>query len=154
MRLLLLLTAWIGLTLPAAAQALQFRLVAENAGTPADELPLRAAAAGDGERTIRVEKTVLLDQTGVETAEVQEDGVRPETYLILLILTDAGRQSFARATRENVGRRLAIIVDGVVQSAPVLRDEISGGRAQISGRFSHREVKELVARMNLAARKK
>jgi preprotein translocase subunit SecD len=53
--------------------------------------------------------------------------------------------AFARVTRENVQRRLAIIVDGKLLSAPVIRDPIETGQAVISGHFSEREALELTA---------
>lgn len=54
-----------------------------------------------------------------------------------------GTEKFEDITRRNVQKRLAIILDEVVKSAPVIRERISGGRAQISGRFSMEEAKEL-----------
>jgi len=64
---------------------------------------------------------------------------------VLIEFDDAGAKVFARVTRENVGRQMAIILDGVVYSAPVIRDAITGGRASISGSFTHSEANELRA---------
>ncbi len=54
-----------------------------------------------------------------------------------------GTKKFAEVTRKNVGRRLAILLDGKVKSAPVIREPISGGSAQITGRFTVEEARDL-----------
>ncbi len=54
-----------------------------------------------------------------------------------------GAEIFDRITAENVGRQLAIILDGVVYSAPRIQDRISGGNAQITGNFTHDEAAKL-----------
>jgi preprotein translocase subunit SecD len=54
-----------------------------------------------------------------------------------------GARIFERITGENVGRQLAIVLDGVVHSAPSIRDRISGGNAQITGSFTHDEAAKL-----------
>ncbi|MCS7278378.1 MAG: protein translocase subunit SecD [Aquificaceae bacterium] len=57
-------------------------------------------------------------------------------------LTDRGSRLFAQATEQNIGRRLAIVLDKRVLSAPVIRSRISD-RGQISGNFTPEEAKEL-----------
>jgi preprotein translocase subunit SecD len=51
--------------------------------------------------------------------------------------------SFARATGENVGRQLAIILDNTVTSAPSIRERIAGGEANITGTFTQQEALDL-----------
>jgi SecD/SecF fusion protein len=58
-------------------------------------------------------------------------------------LDSKGAEIFAEVTRENIGRRLAIVLDGELYSAPVIRGEIPGGRGQITGRFDLKEAQEL-----------
>lgn len=55
---------------------------------------------------------------------------------------DAARR-LARVTGENIGQQLAIVVDGKLISAPVIRDPIDGGRAYISGQFTQQQAEEL-----------
>jgi preprotein translocase subunit SecD len=55
----------------------------------------------------------------------------------------AGAKDFEQITTENVGRRLAIILDNTVYSAPVIKQPISGGAAVIEGRFSIEEARDL-----------
>ncbi len=58
-------------------------------------------------------------------------------------LNSEGVAKFSRVTAANVGRRLAIILDGVVQSAPVIESAISSADARITGSFSQQEVMDL-----------
>ena len=62
-----------------------------------------------------------------------------------------GTKIFAELTKNNVNKPLAIYLDGIPISAPVVREEISSGRAQISGNFTLSEAKQLVARLNQGA---
>jgi SecD/SecF fusion protein len=65
-----------------------------------------------------------------------------------LELTAAGARRFERLTEQNVGRPLAIVLDGRIQSAPVIRSAIPDGRASISGRFSREEAIRLANALN------
>lgn len=64
---------------------------------------------------------------------------------------DEGSGIFEDLTRENVGKRLAIYLDGAPISAPVVQEAISGGKAQITGNFTVGEARELVRRLNAGA---
>ncbi len=59
-----------------------------------------------------------------------------------------GARKFERVTADNVGKRLAIVLDGVVYSAPNIQERIGGGRAQITGRFTSSEANELAIVLN------
>lgn len=62
-----------------------------------------------------------------------------------------GANLFDKATAESVGEQLAIVLDGVVVSAPVVQERISGGNAQISGRFSVPEAQRLAIMLRAGA---
>ena len=62
---------------------------------------------------------------------------------ISLSFNTKGAEDFARVTRRNVGRQLAIVLDDVLYCAPNIREAITGGNAQISGNFSEEEVKSI-----------
>ncbi|MCL4147410.1 UNVERIFIED_CONTAM: hypothetical protein GTU68_056435, partial [Idotea baltica] len=62
---------------------------------------------------------------------------------VTLKLNSAGRSTFGRITSDNIGRQLAIILDGTVQSYPVIRGAITGGTAQITGGFTREEAHQL-----------
>lgn len=64
-------------------------------------------------------------------------------YEISLQMTQSGKERFATITRQNLHKRLAIVLDGKVYSAPVIQSEITQGQASISGRFTQREAIEL-----------
>jgi len=66
-------------------------------------------------------------------------------------LNAEGAQRFGTLTQANVGKRLAIVLDGVVQSAPNIREPINGGRGQISGSFSADDAKYLATMLRAGA---
>ncbi|MDP8903996.1 MAG: protein translocase subunit SecD [Chloroflexota bacterium] len=66
-------------------------------------------------------------------------------------LRERGAQLFSEWTSQNVGRQFAIVLDGTVVSAPVVRTPITGGRGQISGAFTLSEVNRLVAVLRYGA---
>lgn len=70
---------------------------------------------------------------------------------ISIEFTDEGATLFAQITKENVGKPLAIYLDGAPISIPNVSEEITGGRAQITGRFTAEEAKTLVSRLNSGA---
>jgi len=91
---------------------------------------------------ILLKDKTLMSGDAVKTAHVRIGGTFNEPY-VALDLTDRGARIFEKITRENVGKRLAIVLDGIVRSAPVIREKISGGHAQITGSFTHEEAADL-----------
>ena len=71
--------------------------------------------------------------------------------IVNLNFNDEGAKLFEQITRDNVGKTVAIYLDGAVISAPVVREAITGGQAQISGSFTPEEGKLLVGRLNSGA---
>jgi protein-export membrane protein SecD len=71
--------------------------------------------------------------------------------LVSLELADEGAEIFAALTKKNLGKRLAIYLDGAPISVPVVQAEITGGKAQISGNFTPESAKLLVGRLNAGA---
>jgi preprotein translocase subunit SecD len=70
---------------------------------------------------------------------------------VALQFNDEGSKLFESITGANVGKVVAIYLDGAVISAPVVREAISGGTATISGNFTPQEARELVGRLNSGA---
>ncbi len=68
-----------------------------------------------------------------------------------LELTSEGAILFGKITKRNIGHPLAIFLDGAPISAPMVREEITGGKATISGNFTPQSGKELVGRLNAGA---
>jgi len=87
-----------------------------------------------------VKKEPELTGAGLRDAYVGYDAAKP---VVNLELNREGARIFDEVTGRNVGRRLAIVLDGVVKSAPVIRTRIPDGKAQISGHFTVEEAKEL-----------
>jgi preprotein translocase subunit SecD len=86
-------------------------------------------------------RTVLTGET-LTSAEVRYDQDYNEPY-VAITFDRVGASIFQQITRENIKKRLAIVLDKNVYSAPVIQDEISGGRAQITGRFTTEEARDL-----------
>ncbi|MFH1876485.1 MAG: protein translocase subunit SecD [Candidatus Omnitrophota bacterium] len=70
---------------------------------------------------------------------------------VKLQFTAEGAKKFSKATEENVGRRLAIILDGTVMSAPGIREAIGSGQAEITGDFSMDDATVLTSVLNSGA---
>jgi protein-export membrane protein SecD len=71
--------------------------------------------------------------------------------LVSLQFTNEGANIFAQLTKENLQKPIAIYLDGQLISAPVVQDEITSGKAQITGKFTVEEAKKLVERLNAGA---
>jgi preprotein translocase subunit SecD len=89
-----------------------------------------------------LKKRTLLTGEYITDARVSIDSQYGEPY-VSLSFDNRGARIFERVTGGNVGKRLAIILDGNVYSAPVIRDRIGGGKAQITGSFGIDEAKDL-----------
>jgi preprotein translocase subunit SecD len=86
-------------------------------------------------------KATALTGEYITDARVQIDQYN-EPY-VSLSFDSRGARIFEQLTGENIKKRLAIVLDGKVNSAPVIQDRISGGKAQITGRFTMDEAKDL-----------
>ncbi len=62
---------------------------------------------------------------------------------VSMTMNAEGAKEWARLTKENIGRSVAIVLDGMVYSAPTVQVEITGGRSQITGHFTPEEAKDL-----------
>jgi preprotein translocase subunit SecD len=71
--------------------------------------------------------------------------------IVVLEFDKEGAEIFARLTSENIGKLIAIYLDGAPISIPVVREVITGGEATISGSFTPEEAKQLVGRLNSGA---
>ncbi|MBL7045827.1 MAG: protein translocase subunit SecD [Parcubacteria group bacterium] len=71
--------------------------------------------------------------------------------IVVLEFNSEGAELFGKITRENVGEVLAIFLDGVPISTPVIQSEITGGSATITGNFAPEEGRELVRNLNFGA---
>ncbi|MCG2703304.1 MAG: protein translocase subunit SecD [Candidatus Omnitrophica bacterium] len=125
---------------------LEFRLVAE------DEEKLREAIGGDVPAGYELkydedEKALLLENVAVMTGDTLSGAVMSRDQYgrpsVKLEFTDKGARMFSNVTGANVNRRLAIVLDGEIYSAPSIRERISGGNAEITGSFNVEQAKDL-----------
>ncbi|MBU2591249.1 MAG: protein translocase subunit SecD [Nitrospinae bacterium] len=89
-----------------------------------------------------LKKKVMMTGEYITSADVRIDTQYNEPYVIVSF-DKIGGKLFGKITRENVGRHLAIVLDGNIYSAPVIREEIGGGSAQITGSFTTEEAHDL-----------
>ena len=90
-----------------------------------------------------VESHVLMTGDMLSKAMVDFNSSQFGQPVIAFELTKEGEGLFGSITEENVQRRLAIVLDGVVQSAPVIKSAIRGGRGIIEGSFTVEQAKDL-----------
>jgi SecD/SecF fusion protein len=126
---------------------LEFRLVADP-GDPPNEAETLPMQKGGG--TIQVQKRVMVDGEDLVDAQQsfdQQSGEPDVSFRFNL----RGGQRFGQATSANVGRPFAIVLDGKVISAPVIRSPITGGTGQITGNFSLEEASSLAILLRAGA---
>ncbi|HWP35857.1 MAG TPA: protein translocase subunit SecD [Thermodesulfobacteriota bacterium] len=134
---------------------LEFKLVVDDpaalaqalAGTPPPGTQLLYERRVDRETRVERREPILVEREAVLTgdtvtgARVQRDQFNQPS--VGLTFNARGARIFADLTSANVGRRLAIVLDDTVYSAPVIREPITGGEAQITGQFTPAEAYDL-----------
>ena len=126
---------------------LDFQLVADP-GDPPNEVETLPMQKGGG--TIQVQKRIMVDGGDLVDAQQsfdQQTGEPDVTFRFNL----RGGQKFGQVTSENVGRPFAIVLDGKVISAPVIRSPITGGTGQITGNFTLDEASSLAILLRAGA---
>jgi len=125
---------------------LEFRLVIDDPTKtmvdvlPGNEVDPVTGLASDVQYS--VERGVVMTGEVIADARHRPGDFGDPPY-ILFTLNSRGAKIFERVTGENVGTRLAIVLDGKVQSAPVIQERIGGGRGQITGSFTLDEARDL-----------
>ncbi|MFZ1019634.1 MAG: protein translocase subunit SecD [Minisyncoccia bacterium] len=122
--------------------------------TEAPPTPQKVTVGADGKVNLNVNaqsQYVPTQLTGryLERATLSFDTNNEPT--VSLQFNSAGTQLFDQITKDNVGKTVAIYLDGAPISAPVVREEIPNGQAVISGSFTPTEAKQLVGRLNSGA---
>jgi hypothetical protein len=124
---------------------LQFRLVADaNDPAPADTLADPAS-----KEPLRVRRAVLLDESAVARASVTVSS--ENTVSVAVDFNEAGAKRLAEVTGANIGRRLAIVFDGKLLSAPTIRSALHD-QAVITGQFTVAEAEVIVNALNARQR--
>ncbi len=115
---------------------LNFRLVSENNEFGTDKL-----ISESGEK-LDVSKRIIMSGENLIDAQPNINNQNNEPT-VSFTLDRLGAQKFGRATTDNVGKRLAIILDGEIVSAPSINEAITSGNGMISGNFSFQEATDL-----------
>lgn len=124
-----------------ATPQLDFKLVGDPVGTSTEVTYVETGLTGRYLTKARLEFSGTQSGTGFSNEP-----------LVMVDFNEEGKQLFAELTRNNVGRNLAIFLDGgEPKSAPVIREPITGGTAVISGDFTAEEARELVRNLNIGA---
>ena len=115
---------------------LNFRLVTENSEFGAEKL-----ISESGEK-LNVSKRIIMSGENLIDAQPNINNQNNEPT-VSFTLDRLGAQKFGRATTDNVGKRLAIVLDGEIVSAPSINEAITSGSGMISGNFSFQEATDL-----------
>ncbi len=128
---------------------LQFREQKENYEEIVEENRQLAEAGKETEMEDPFQDTQLTGKY-LEKAEVDFDQT---TYkpLIRIQFNDEGAKIFEELTKRNIQKPLAIYIDGIPISTPIVQETISGGKAQITGQFTVEEAKALARNLNAGA---
>ncbi len=116
---------------------LTFRLVSSD-----DEFGSEKLILAETNEELTVNKRVVISGDNLVDAQPKFDN-QSNQPLVIFTLDRLGAQKFGKISTENVGRRLAIILDNNVISAPQIREAITGGSGTISGGFSFQEATDL-----------
>ena len=118
---------------------LTFKFLANN---DASKNSFEILDAKNGLDKYNIEKKLVLSGEHLTDAQPGFDNINNNS-VVNFKLDSFGAKKFAYATKNNVGRRLAIVIDNKVVSAPVIRDAITTGNGQISGGFSVEDANNL-----------
>ena len=96
----------------------------------------------DDTEEVFVSKRIILSGDNLLDAQPRMDSETNET-VVTFTLDRVGAKRFGKATSTGIGRQLAIVLDGKIISAPVIRDTIASGNGQISGGFTFQSATDL-----------
>ncbi|VAW15298.1 Protein translocase subunit SecD, partial [hydrothermal vent metagenome] len=137
---------------------LEFRLVNDQASVVSEALKgnipkgyILKTTKDDKKEPILLEKNIAMNGENISDARVDFDSTGFGQPYISLSFDSVGSKKFAKLTKSNVGRRLAIIMDGEVLSAPNINEAIMGGTAQITGQFTFDEASLLALSLRSGA---
>ena len=101
---------------------------------------------------IRTNRSMKPDLSGdvvtSSKADVDHNRIGSAEPQVSMSMNQEGAQIWARLTKESIGRSIAIVLDGVVYSAPNVNNEITGGQSSISGNFTIEEANDLANVLN------
>lgn len=132
---LITVLALLGCAKQSEQAAIEFRLAETAPGEGLTEMVCTASG-----ELFFVHDEVLMTNAHIDSSSVTTWNNRP---VVELIFTEDGREQFARLTEENVHRRMGMLVDGQLVSAPIINAPIPQGKAIIDGNFSEQEARRV-----------
>ncbi|TDQ80590.1 preprotein translocase subunit SecD/SecD/SecF fusion protein [Dongia mobilis] len=142
------LKALIGATAKMTFQMVDETAEATGTGSPTSiQLPMADGEGAPGQR-LWVQRAVLVSGENLTDAQQTFDQGLP---VVQFNFDSVGARKFGDATARNVGKRFAIVLDGKIISAPVIRDAILGGRGVISGNFTTQSAGNLALLLRAGA---
>lgn len=126
--------------------SVQFRLADKSPQNNAHEMKIK----GTGE-VVYLYTDSVLDQADIKSASVRQSvtGV----YDLIIFFTINGSKKFSKITANNIGKRLGLVIDGELLSAPLIKGRISGEKIVITGKFTEKEAKDIANRINLTVKR-
>jgi len=118
---------------------LQFRLVSDKE-IPGETDSFSFTPKRGEEQTIHLFKQILFGESDIQSSEIKATFLYEDPYYLELVFTPEAASRFARVTRENIGKGLAIVLNNIVLAAPIIKYEIPNGRVGIHGNFSLSEL--------------
>ena len=118
---------------------LTFRFVTQNSN---DSFGAETIFFEDSNEKALVSKRIILNGDNLLDAQPQMNNQTNET-VVSFTLDRVGAKRFGKATSTGIGKQLAIVLDGKIVSAPVIRDSIVSGNGQISGNFTFQSATDL-----------
>jgi len=118
---------------------LTFRFVTQNEN---DSFGVENIYFEDNENVALVSKRIILSGENLLDAQPQMNNQTNET-VVSFTLDRVGAKRFGKATSTGIGKQLAIVLDGKIVSAPIIRDTIASGNGQISGNFTFQSATDL-----------
>ena len=118
---------------------LTFRFVTQNAD---ERFGVEKLEYEDGTPAVNVSKRIIISGENLLDAQPKMDTQNNQT-IVSFTLDRVGAKRFGKATSAGIGKQLAIVLDGKIISAPVVRDTIASGAGQISGGFTFQSATDL-----------
>ncbi len=118
---------------------LTFRFITQNQN---ETFGVEVLKFEDGTEEAMVSKRIILSGENLLDAQPQMNNQTNET-VVSFTLDRLGAKRFGKATSTGIGKQLAIVLDGKIVSAPVIRETIASGNGQISGNFTFQSATDL-----------
>lgn len=138
------------------APLFQIGLVVVTPSNETEQMSVTYPIGNDAVHTeaFNVRKMVAFDESVLKSASVVKNKHYSDLFEVEITFNDEGRKRLAEFTSKNIGKHLAIILFGQLDSAPMLKSEISSGKVWVGSSHSEEKAKDLAAKINAAITKR